>query len=117
MARAVTRFFSHHPFRTVDSWSDMFVATLWRPGLTFRFPGDPWSNSTSPGQEWFLTSFGASLCQNSLSPKFSILPLEFSQHAPMRSSGSCFMLLGPLFTYLSKIVTWQCGLSSVHLPL
>ena len=27
-------------------WLDMFVATLWRPGLTFRFSGDPWSNST-----------------------------------------------------------------------
>ena len=84
------------------------------PGLTFRFFGDPWSNLTSPGQEWFLTRFGASLCQHSLAPKFSILPLEFSQHAPSRSSGSGFMLLGPLFTYLSKIVTWQCGLSSVR---
>ena len=107
-------FFSHHSSLTVDLWFDMFVATLWRPGLTFRFPGDPWSNLTSPGQEWFLTRFGASLCQHSLAPKFSILPLEFSQHAPSRSSGSGFMLLGPLFTYLSKIVTWQCGLSSVR---
>ena len=37
----VTRFFSHHPSLTVDVWFDMLVATLWRPGLTFRFPGIP----------------------------------------------------------------------------
>ena len=86
MVPLVTQFFSHHPSLTVDLWFDMFVATLWRPGLTFRFPGDPWSNSTSPRKEWFLTGFGASLCQHSLAPKFSILPLEFSQHAPSRSS-------------------------------
>ena len=36
-----TQCFSHHPSLTVDLWFDMFVATLWRPGLTFRFPGVP----------------------------------------------------------------------------
>ena len=31
-----------------------------------------------------------------------VLPLEFSQHAPSRSSCSGFMLLGPLFTNVVK---------------
>ena len=49
-------------------------------------------------------------CQNAVN--FSILPDGLSQHAPTRSSSS--KLLGSVITLSSKIVDWQCGLSSIR---
>ena len=64
-----------HSRFTADLWFDMFLATLWRPGQAFRFPGDPWTNSTSFGQTdsdrvWFVTlshQFGVQIFDPSLS--------------------------------------------------